>query len=279
MTDNALQGNVVPDGTGTTQEKPAEFSTPLVLPSLGVYYDNKVPSGKGTIIPIRGEQEELLAGAGDGVEASPVLRLVVDQLSDFNKYPSENLLVSDWIYTLLNILAFSYDPVLTFSPVCPEHGIRVPTSINIEEMECVRVDPKRLDDWKEPFETDPLPWSKDKITWRLLRIHDMEKIENYVSQVQDASMAQRKPGHIYTLARHIEAINGKKLKTIDKLTWVRSAFGKDLRALQDAFNAKETGYNLRPKFKCPKGHWFRARLPLDGRFFRSQGDSDLGDVA
>jgi hypothetical protein len=157
--------------------------------------------------------------------------------------------------------------------------VRVPTSINIEEMECKRVDPKRLDEWKEPFTTDPLPMSKATITWRLLRVSDFEAIESYVSQVQDASMAQRKPGHIYTLARHIEAINGKKLKPKEKIAWVRDALGKDLRALQNAFNAKETGYNLRPRFKCPKGHWFRARLPLDGRFFRGQGDSDLGDVA
>lgn len=252
---------------------------PLVLPSLGVFYENKVPGGKGKIFPIRGEQEELLAGAGDGVEASPVLRLVVDQLSDFNGLPSEELLVSDWIYILLNILAFSYDPILTFSPLCPDHAVRVPTSIDIEKMECKRIDLKQMDQWKEPFETEALPLCRDKIGWRLLRIHDFEEVESYVSQVQDASMSPGKPGHIYTMARHIETINGKKPKSAEKMQWVRSAIGKDLRALQRAFDAKETGYNLRPKFRCPKGHWFRARLPLDGRFFRGQGDSDVGDVA
>jgi hypothetical protein len=69
---------------------------------------------------MRGEQEEVIAGAGGGLSASPALRHVVQQCLDTRGIPYERLLLEDWSACLLHILAYSMGADLVpLYPVCP----------------------------------------------------------------------------------------------------------------------------------------------------------------
>lgn len=245
------------------------LSRPILLPSRGFPY-GRGPSYSPVIQPIRGEQEELLAGAGEGSDISTVLRHVVAQVTDLQGLPYDDLLVSDWMALLLNIMAFSYNPILSFKPKCPQCKKFQGHSKNIEEMECKVIDPAEADLYKEPFETPPLPLSKDTITWRLLRIKDMIQAETYAKQREDAQVVPGNPFHTYIVARHIQKVKGKEVDMLRAMEWVRKAYGKDLRVLKDEFDKKETGYDLSLKFTCVHcGATFSSMVPLDGSFFRT----------
>jgi|GEM_PF-2025964 len=270
-----------------TEEKavaePKGISLPYTLPSRGVLYGGKCPGGKVIIYPIRGEQEELLAGAGEGVEATPVFRYVVAQLVDLKGLPYEDLLLSDWVALLMNLLAFSYDPIMRFRPRCPHCHKFFPKMVNIEEMECKTIEDSEAHKWREPFEAPPLPLSKAKVSWKLLRLRDMISAEDWARQQESIQTHPGSPLHTYTLAKHIVSVGGKAMKILDAIDWVREAVARDLRALSEAFRRRETGYDLTPRFDCPHcGGYFRTRLPLDGSFFRAAssgpGDSPPPEV-
>lgn len=249
---------------------PKGINLPYTVPSRGVFYGDKCPGGQVIIYPIRGEQEELLAGAGEGVEATPVFRHVVAQLVDLGGLPYEDLLLSDWVALLLNLLAFSYDPIMRFRPRCPHCHKFFPKSINIEEMECKVVPEDKAHEWKEPFEASPLPMSSAKVAWKLLRLRDMVSAEDWARQQESIQTTPGSPLHTYTLAKHIISVNGEKKRILDAIDWVRDALARDLRALSGEFRKRETGYDLTPRFDCPHcGGYFRTRLPLDGSFFRA----------
>jgi len=277
MTDDAAQteaaGNGHPAATAETAAPPAAekgITLPYDLPSRGVFYGEKLPNGTVTMFPIRGEQEELLAGAGDGVEATPVFRSVVAQLSDLKGLAYEDLLLSDWVALLLNLLAFSYTPIVRLRPRCTYCHKFFPKHVNIEEMPCTVVKDEERDKWASAFKTDPLPFSKAVVEWKLLTLSDMIRAEEWAEQQQSTQMTPGSPLHTYTIARHIKTINGKETKILHAIDWVRQAYGRDLRALSEEFRKWETGYDLTPKFRCPHcGGTFRQKLPLDGSFFRA----------
>jgi len=247
------------------------LSRPILLPSRGFLY-GRGPAYSPVIQPIRGEQEELLAGAGEGSDVTTVLRHVVAQVTDLQGLPYEDLLVSDWMALLLNIMAFSYNPILSFRPKCPTCKKFQSVSKNVEEMECKVIDPDKAGLYKEPFETPPLPLSKDVITWRLLRIKDFIQAEAYAKQREESQVVPGNPFHTYIIAKHILKIRGKDTEPIQAMEWVRKAYAKDLRALNEEFEKKETGYDMTLKFACVHcGASFAAMVPLDGSFFRSTG--------
>jgi len=221
------------------------ISLPYILPSGGVYYNGEIPDGQVIIYPIRGEQEELLAGAGEENYTS-VLRHLTGQLVKLpEKFVYLNLLITDWMALLLNIFALSYSPIITLRPTCPQCRKTNSITKSIGELECVNIlpssDPAQ---YREPLAISPLPKSQDVLTVHRLRLRDLEIIENYQRQLKNSN---QNPILTYTLAQQIVSINGNgNLSDPDKMRWIRNALSSDLRFLRSEIQKSESGYDLRP---------------------------------
>ena len=118
------------------------LSRPYTLPSRGMWY----PEGHGGLVyisPTRGEQEEVLAGMGDGAAAMESLRHVVQQTVDLNGLPLDALLLDDWPALLLHLLAYSAgDDRVFLAPTCPRpRGCGKPSNQtrSLSEMECIEL--------------------------------------------------------------------------------------------------------------------------------------------
>jgi len=145
------------------------LSRPYRLPSGGLWY----PEGHGGMIyiaPTRGEQEEVLAGMGDGASASASLRHVAEQVVDFNGLDLGDLLVLDWPALLMHLLAYSAgDDRVFLAPTCPKpRGCGRPSDQTraLADMECVelRLAMDGESTWPLPVPTDPDLAILDEIT-------------------------------------------------------------------------------------------------------------------
>jgi hypothetical protein len=99
------------------------LSRPYLLPSRGVYYQALAPGFDGRVVisPMRGEQEETLAGAQGNPQAQvEALRHVTEQCIDTRGVPFNSLLVDDWNAAMLHFLALSAgSDVVGLRPTCP----------------------------------------------------------------------------------------------------------------------------------------------------------------
>lgn len=114
---------------------PDPLGRPLALPSGGMLYG----SHDGTVIisPMRGEQEEIIAGAGDGLAATPALRHVVSQCVDLRGIPYEGLELSDWSAILLHVLALSLgEDNIPLYPTCPVCKVQFDGSRSLANVPC-----------------------------------------------------------------------------------------------------------------------------------------------
>jgi hypothetical protein len=245
----------------------------LKLPSCGWLYP-ELPDGKISISCLRGEDEELVAGAGEGLAALPVLRDKVKQLVSLGALPYEKLLFSDWIALLFNIFAFSYGSDMAFSPRCPscKRPPPEPYVMDLEKLPCtvLDTDPEfKRDTFTEPFTTPQLPPWDDTVQWRFLRVEDQIQAEEYYEE----GLAAGKPGDFmrtYSVARHITGINGEPVTLLLAMEWVKTATtGETLAALRNEFSLREPGYHTSVSLVCPLcSSPFIIHLPEDGSFFR-----------
>lgn len=276
------------------------ISIPYTLPSQGKLYGDVFKGGEIIIYPIRGAHEELLAGSGDA-NVFTILQHVSQQLVKLPpKFNFPELLITDWLALLVNLFSFSYSPEFTLRPTCPKCKKEFIQSANMNSLElktasdiCSKngdglgldlenydastavgttVDTEKPDPtpYEEPFTTKPLPKSGEVIQFRLLRLRDMARIEDYKNQKKNRS-GMGNPVHTFTTALNIHSIGGKTdLDDLMRIRWIRSALSYDLRFLRDEISSKETGYELTPEFSCPGcSARFRMQLPIE--FFRSLG--------
>lgn len=256
-----------------------EISYPISLPSLGKLYDGKLPDGKVNIYPIRGEQEEIISGSGEE-NGLVMLRHISRQLIGFpNDFAFRDLLVTDWTAAMFHIMAASYGPNLSLTPQCPYPNCKRTEFINTSISDLgLRTAADMEGEYKEPF-TTTLPHSGEVIQFKLLRIRDQERIEDYELQSETKKrMTGGNPVYTYTLALHIHSIEGNtNVSELERMKWVREALSRDLRGLRAAIEAVDTGFDLRPTFTC-KGcrRPYRLAIPID--FFRAFSAS-VGETA
>jgi len=250
------------------------------LPSCGWLYGDLNPTGVVTMSSVRGEDEEIIGGAGEGPEAIAVLREKIEQLVATGRLPYYQLLFSDWIALLFNFMAFSYGSDMRFSVRCP-HCKQFPPEpyvFALEKLPCVVLDEHPAFDKKtfhEPFTTPKLPPYDDVINFRLLRLEDMLETEKYYKQGLRAGM-QGDFVRSYAMARHIVGINGEEVNTFEALDYVRhGTTGATLLAMRRAFNEVEPGYSLLVDLECGQPSCraqFQVHVPEDGSFFRPKSD-------
>lgn len=259
------------------------------FPSKGLLYDGNLPEGRATIFPLLGEHEEMIAGMGEGKNAGPMWRQVTKQLIQLpSTFDFLDLTVNDWTAAILNILAFSFTPVFTLEPRCPHCHKNTVVSKNISEFEITTpedivrqkfgiseeedVSSDLLLKYKEPFITQPLPFSKDVVKFRILRLRDIERIEQYERQLDKKSNISAGRVNTYTLAQHIVEINGTDFSQATDMAimnWIRKSRSGDLQVLRDTLKNTEVGYEIQPSFTCGFcEESFKVMLPLtDTSFF------------
>jgi rRNA maturation protein Nop10 len=249
------------------------LTLPYRLPSFGRLYDGAIPEGDVVLLPIRGEQEELLAGAKEADNYVVVLQHVTQQLIQLPpEFHFPDLLITDWMACLLNVLSFSYGAELHLQPKCPSCGDRNIHTALISDLECFyanEIEERFSIPYTEPFAAEPLPRSREVVQYRRLRLRDLNRIQEYTQRIKMRSpVAYKDPTGTYTLATQIHAINDKvNLSELELMSWVRKSLSMDLNALRQHIDGTDTGYNLRPRFTCTKcGEVFEVQLPLD--FFR-----------
>lgn len=114
---------------------PDSLSRPYVLPSGGLGYEGH--EGAVLVIPMRGEQEEVLAGAGSGLAASPAMRHVVQQCIDTQGIPYERLILEDWTACLLHVLSYSMgEDLIPLYPSCPHCNQQFDGSRPLSQVPC-----------------------------------------------------------------------------------------------------------------------------------------------
>ena len=254
-----------------TRDRP---SRKYQLPSCGWLYDDLLPGGDVAMSSIRGEDEEIIGGAGEGAAALPVLRDILERLTDTGKLPYKRILFSDWLSLLFNFFAFSYGSEMSFGPKCPlcKQFPPQPYVRSLEELPCTIYDTDPLFDkkeCKEPFVTQKLPPYDDVINFRLLRVEDQIKAEKFYRQGKAAG----KRGNFvqsYAMAKHILGVNGEEVTLFEALDYVRNGTtGETMMALRREFSAREPGYFMTIDLVCPLCNGgFDVRLPEDGSFFR-----------
>lgn len=247
----------------------SEISYPYQLPSRGRLYGDQVPDGKVSFRLLRGPQEEILAGAKPDDNENQLLRYVTEGLIDLPKdFAFQELLVSDWVALVIQIMSRSYRDSITISPKCRHCTKSFPLELSVDQMECITAD--TFDgEYQEPFETC-LPLEKDKVLFRLLRIRDLQRIEEYAEQLKTKSMRSN-PLPTYTMTQQIISINEEGASgavRIRATNWL----GGDRQEFRRAVAKVETGYNLNPEIECRLcGRHFHVRVPLD--FFRYGAES------
>lgn len=263
-------------GSNTKLELPklTPVSLPLTLPSRGITYGGLIPGGEVVISPLRGEQEETLAGTGAGQHTSKVMRHIVKQLVDIKQLPFERLLLSDFVALTLNVMAFSYDPNISVSIGCPECKKRNQYNTSVNELQCDLLTEEKF---KNPgtYQVE-LPASGVTIGFRSLTLEDVEAVEKFAQRHQaEADVTGARPELTFGVAKAITHVNGKTVDEFGGLLplrlWLRDMTSRDLAVLRKAMNAAESGYNLSPEIECSHcGHIFEVRLPEAGEFFRGK---------
>jgi hypothetical protein len=260
---------------------------------------------------MRGEQEEVVAGAADSPQGQlAAMRNVTSQCIDTRGLPFNDLLLSDWTAAMLHFLAMSAGTdVVGLRPVHPACGKASNQSRPLTAMPCVTLrlaepgeDPtwppatmdldmdtiREMDDEEaegivreyilapsdvvEPF-TIKLP-SGQTVQWRHLRLSDLIRAEEFSARTGDAQTAPGSKLHSFILARHIVTIDGKAVSGLEAVTWVRRQPSPVLNALRTDIARRDFGYDVTPRFRCPHcGGSFKVRLPLDGSLFRGGSHS------
>jgi len=256
-----------------------KFQLPCPVLSEGRLYDLDIPNNHIYIEPMRGDIEEVFAALTDqqGTALGDIAtRNATSQLIKMPKdLPFHRLLVSDWVTCMFYIMSASYGSTLTFDDMCPNprHNKKVRITLDFGTLPKVTasdIAKKYEIEYKEPFEmTTPL--GKEKISFRLLRVGDLDAVQEYTEKAQETAVdTGRNPTPTFSMSLHIIAVNGENLGEIELRRWIKEALRGDLLAIRRAIERVETGFDLKPQLACPKcGFKFKKEIPIN--FFRAFG--------
>jgi len=231
------------------------------LPSLGKFYDGRLPEGKVTIRPIKVSEEKLLAGGGSRMK---LVDKVLERCMLTKTLPLRDMLISDKFWLMLNLRSISYGGDYMFMLKCNNcsmefrHSITLPTGLQLK---------RATDSDKEPFDVK-LPIANKTVSLRFLRGVDEEEIERYLKQLPRNATDEGDPAYVYRLSRFIVKVDGKELDPLEKMNFCDGLIGQDSLAIRRAIAENETGPILTIRTQCPgcKAD-VETSLPLTNEFF------------
>jgi len=241
------------------------------LPSRGLLYGEALPDGKVLISPMTTADEKLLAG-GTGDRVALIDTLLERKLVPCG-VPYDDFLVGDKIYMLLFLRSITYGTDYTFKVKCK--GCNNFSAVTIQVPDGFHV--KRLTEGDvEPFEVE-LPFSKRKVSLRLMRVRDEKEVQRYLKRNSGKlSKEQGDPTYILRLSKHIVAIDGKDVSPVDALSFCEEMHGGDSVTIANTIDEHDPGVDLRIEQNCSIcGFSSEEIMPFTNEFFRPKSQNLL----
>lgn len=286
----APQGFAGVKGHLDPEARPSDpLAVPFMLPSGGLHYGGH--SGKVLISPMRGEQQEIMAGAADGLGASPVFRHVVQACTHTQGIPFSDLTMEDFSAVMLNVIALSLGTdEIPMMPTCDKCARQFNGTKSLAEWPARfvrRVGPGEPMTWP-PAETEnesedhrilremglmdgdttPAPqtiytaphiddvWevplaNGQRVGLRYLRVRDWEMAEDYAERSGSTGVSPQAALGRFLRARAMATLDGKSPGMLPLMEWCRQAPMPLLVEMDEEVNRRTYGYVLSPMFRCP----------------------------
>lgn len=271
-------------------EKNDPFAIEVEVPSRGVLSSSKHQDGRVIIHPLRGQHQDALTSMGEGGNAGPMLRRITSMVIELPPgFFFQEMLASDWVFCLLNILGITFPYGISISPKCPKCGLEVRHNFTIGDLPCTY--PEDIDTgegtdeegkyfkvpYKEPFTVGPLTASKATVQYRLLRVKDLENIDNVRADNEKRHPNLKVNMSNFALSQYIQKIDGKEVSSQDALLWLDKLLLCDIAEIKQDISMVETGYDVEPQLLCSNkdsggqecGNKFLFQIPvMSAGFFR-----------
>jgi len=242
----------------------AVFSEVIQVPSRGKFYGGLLPDGMITLRVITVKEEKIMAGAKNRMTA---MDRILERCMVKCPIPLKDLLITDKFYLLLSLRSISYGSDYQYEIPCAACGIKFKQTVELVKGLQVTM---ASDDDTEPFDV-LLPVTKKTVSLRFLRGTDEADILKYVEQLgrnQTGMAEDEDPSYEFRLSKHITAIDGKELDSLQRLHFVEKLTGKDSLEMRRAIGKRETGASMGVSTRCPAcGHTSDILLPITSDFF------------
>lgn len=237
---------------------------PVTLPSLGQYYEGRLPKGVVHITPWTTQQEETMARYGGNPQAM-MAGLMRDNVRFAGGMTYEDLLITDQFFLIMQLRSISLSRFMHVNTECGFCGKMDEVQINLNEMGVRTPEPDEV----EPIEIT-LPRCGKTVALRFMRVKDALAEVAYQEQTEAKTVTR------YRYARQILSIDGQSAKFDEKQDFVGSLVLLDLTVLRNALEDKETGVQSTVSRTCSQcGKVEKGWVaPLGAGFFRA-GDADI----
>lgn len=238
------------------------FMEKVSLPSRGIPYGDLIPE-KFSIKPLSVKEIGVLYGSS---AFSSALDKVLEMVVDVDEFPSKQLLLGDKLYLTYQLRAITFGENYDLSMRCPHCKKQVEPSFNLSTAE-IDYAPEDL---KVLFEIGPLPVSKDKLTLKLLRVGDYEKIFDRIQEIKkEYPDYEGDPYYMVMTSSQIHMVNGVKMPLIQKEQYTNDMHAMDELYMSQNSEVAPIGPRPNQSVECPECHkniTFQIRVAED--FFR-----------
>jgi hypothetical protein len=235
---------------------------PITLPSMGLFYGDKLPGGDVMITPWTTVHEEMMIQT-DESRAETLLRVMTESNVKLPaEMPYEDLLITDQYFILVQLRLISLCSSYSYGYLCPSCKKEAIGTTDMRNLEVQVPD----DDWPVEPIIAALPKSGIEVGLRFQRVSDQKFIGDYERK-------SRGSGSVYRWARQIQTIDGQNVDFQTKQDFVSKLPLLDIRVMEKAIDKWSTGYTMICESVCSDcGETGVGGLPQSPTFFRPTDD-------
>lgn len=195
-----------------------------------------------TIRNMKTAEEKMLLGSSEEAYDDIIRSCITDEKIDFDAFTA-----ADKFFTLVKLRVISYGPEYYFRYQCPFCGKIYEYQTNLDELEVFYLP----DDFKEPYDSFPLPVAKDTITLKLPRLRDIKSMRNKVRRYNmQFPEAKGDITLIYGMATNIDAVNGKQLVGNEMVQYLEDLAVRDSSYIRNRISRLKIGMDARVFETC-----------------------------
>jgi hypothetical protein len=235
----------------------------LELPSRGLLYDGKLPDGEIKVKLWDTSIEELFLGGGGS--PSNLITEVLNRSLVQCPIDAKDMLSGDRYFAFFMLRAESYGDEYGFPLKCSNCGLQFRHEINlIKDLQVIELP----DGAKEPFSL-VLPYSEEKLEFKLLRGSDEESVDKFLDKIYRSKEKGNKrirggdipeaafkkgvdPSYKFRLARQIVSVDSRELEFNEALEWVGSLMARDSLELRRTIDKLDPRLDMRISVDCPR---------------------------